>query len=66
MLAPYGLKDAAAVYAVRVLRSVIHGFSTLGLARGFELPLDTDESFRVLSRMLIAGLRELAGDNQHA
>ena len=29
-----------------VLRSVIHGFRTLELAGGFELPLDPDESFR--------------------
>ena len=65
VLASYGLKDAAAVHAVRVLRSVVHGFSTLELAGGFGLPLDADESFRVLCRMLVAGLRELAANGPH-
>ncbi len=50
-----------AVHAVRVLRSLVHGFSTLELAGGFGLPLDADESFRILCRMLVAGLREVAG-----
>ena len=54
------------MHAVHVLRSVIHGFSTLELAGGFELPLDTDESFRVLCRMLVAGLRELVANGPHS
>jgi hypothetical protein len=65
VLAPCGLKDAAAVYAALVSRSVIHRFSTLELAGGVGLPLDADERFRVLCRMLVASLRELAGNNQH-
>ena len=60
VLASYGLHGQAAVHAVRGLRSVVHGFATLEIAGGFGLPLDTDESFRLLMRMLIEGGRALA------
>ena len=64
VLASYGLRGAPAVHAVRVLRGVVHGFSTLELAGGFGLPLDTGESFGVLCRMLVAGLRQLAAGGE--
>jgi len=65
VLASYGLSGPVAVHAVRGLRSVVHGFSTLELAGGFGLPLDADTSFRILCQMLVAGLRALAEDRQH-
>jgi AcrR family transcriptional regulator len=60
VLASYGLHDEPAVHAVRGLRSVVHGFATLESAGGFGLPLDTEESFRLLMQMLIGGVRALA------
>jgi AcrR family transcriptional regulator len=57
VLASYGLRGLEAVHAVRGLRSVIHGFATLELAGGFGLPLDVDESYRLLIQIFIAGLR---------
>ncbi|GAC1561254.1 MAG: TetR/AcrR family transcriptional regulator [Herpetosiphon sp.] len=57
VLEPYGLSEAAAIHAVRGLRSIIHGFVTLELAGGFELPLDQNESFRWLLYAYISGVR---------
>lgn len=42
----FGLSGAAALHAVRGLRSLVHGFTSLELAGGFGLPLDLDESYR--------------------
>jgi AcrR family transcriptional regulator len=56
VLEPYGLGEAAAIHAVRGLRSVVHGFATLELAGGFGMPLDRDESFLWLLRAYVAGL----------
>jgi hypothetical protein len=46
VLRPYGLSEANAVHALRSLRSLVHGFTTLELAGAFVLPLDLDESFQ--------------------
>jgi AcrR family transcriptional regulator len=64
VLESYGLKGEKAVHAVRGLRSVVHGFTTLELAGGLGLPLDADESFRVACRMLVAGLHALGEGRQ--
>ncbi len=63
-LASYGLTGQKAVHAVRGLRSVVHGFSTLELTGGFGLPLDADASFRILCQMLVAGLGALAAGDE--
>jgi hypothetical protein len=58
VLAGYCLGGEKAIHAVRGLRSIVHGFSTLELTGGFGLPLDdADESFRLLMQMYMAGLR---------
>jgi AcrR family transcriptional regulator len=61
VLAPYGLDPVAATHAVRGFRSIVHGFVSLEAAGGFGMPLDVDESFDRLVRMLIAGLERGAG-----
>jgi AcrR family transcriptional regulator len=58
VMASFGLKDQEALHAVRVFRSVVHGFATLEVAGGFGLPLDCDESFRRLVNLLVRGLGE--------
>jgi AcrR family transcriptional regulator len=63
-LASYRLCGQDAIHAVRGLRSVVHGFSTLELTGGFGLPLDADASFRILCQMLVAGLRALAAGHE--
>lgn len=56
VLKAYGLRDAAAVHAIRGLRSILHGFVSLELVGGFGLPIDVDQSFVHLVHMYIAGL----------
>jgi AcrR family transcriptional regulator len=56
VMASFGLEGEDALHAVRALRSLVHGFSTLELAGGFGLPLDCDESFRRMMNLLIQGL----------
>ncbi len=56
VMASFGLAGEDALHAVRALRSLVHGFSTLELAGGFGLPLDCDESFRRMINLLIQGL----------
>lgn len=57
VLRSYGLSGDDALHAVRGLRSMVHGFVSLELAGGFELPLDLGESFRRLTQIFIDGIR---------
>ena len=59
VLASYGLSGQQAIHAVRGIRSIVHGFSTLELTGGFGLPLDADASFRVLCETWVTGLRDI-------
>lgn len=56
IVASFGLTGEAALHAVRALRSMVHGFSTLETAGGFGLPLDLDDSFDHLIELLVRGL----------
>jgi AcrR family transcriptional regulator len=58
LMASLGLKGEDAIHAVRVFRSMVHGFATLEVAGGFGLPQDCDESFRRLVNALAAGIKE--------
>lgn len=54
VLAAYGLTGAAAIDAARVVRSGLHGFTSLERAGGFGLPREVDRSFAVLVEALDA------------
>jgi AcrR family transcriptional regulator len=56
VMASFGLEENEAIHALRGLRSVVHGFSTLEISGGFGIPLDLDESFSRLVDIFIAGL----------
>jgi AcrR family transcriptional regulator len=56
VLSTYGLEGDAAIHAVRGLRSLLHGFASLELKRQFGMPLDLDESLRLLLDTFIAGI----------
>lgn len=56
VMASFDLKEEAAIHALRGLRSIVHGFSTLEISGGFGIPLDLDESFSRLVDIFIAGL----------
>ncbi len=56
VMASLGLTGEDALHAVRGLRSLVHGFTTLEVSGGFGLPLDLDESFRRLVAVFLGGL----------
>lgn len=55
-LRAYGLEDSAAVHAARCLRATAHGFVSLETGGGFALPEALDESYALLTHMVVAGL----------
>ena len=46
------------IHAIRMLRSTIHGFTTLEIAGGFEMPIELDETFRRLIAMFLASIKQ--------
>jgi AcrR family transcriptional regulator len=54
----YELKGDRALHAVRGLRSILHGFSSLEQKGGFKLALDLDESIEIIIKAFINGMRE--------
>lgn len=52
----YRLSPDDAIHAVRMLRSVVHGFATLEVAGGFGMPQAVNESFRRLVAGYLAAL----------
>lgn len=55
-LRAYGLEDSAAVHAARCLRATAHGFVSLETGGGFALPEALDESYALLTHMVVTGL----------
>lgn len=53
LLATIGVQGEDAVHAIRGLRAILHGFTSLEAAEGFKMALDREESFR---RLLVAYL----------
>jgi AcrR family transcriptional regulator len=56
VLRAYGLTGAAAIHAIRCLRAVAHGFTSLEVGGGFGLSEDVDQTYDQLIRMSLAGL----------
>jgi AcrR family transcriptional regulator len=56
----YGLVQQEAEHGAWSLRSALHGFVVLESERGYPGPLDLDESFSLLVRLMCGGLREMA------
>jgi AcrR family transcriptional regulator len=59
----YGLEEDAALHAVRGLRSILHGFSSLEQKGGFGLPLDLDISLHLLIDSFLAGIDKMKKDS---
>jgi AcrR family transcriptional regulator len=60
VLGHYRLPQEALIHAVRGLRTIAHGFVTLELAGGFGMPLDRDQSYRLLVQFITAGLASVS------
>lgn len=52
----YQLEGNRALHAVRGLRSILHGFSSLEQRGGFKIALDLDESLTIIIMAFLAGI----------
>jgi AcrR family transcriptional regulator len=57
VLDAYKLEGDTVLHAVRGLRSILHGFSSLEKSGGFKMALDLDESFKMIIKAFINGIR---------
>ncbi|MEX2415801.1 MAG: WHG domain-containing protein [Paenibacillaceae bacterium] len=55
----YGLRGDEVIHMVRVIRSVLHGFVSLERQGGFGIPLDLDDTFRLLNQTFLEGLKAM-------
>jgi AcrR family transcriptional regulator len=60
VLRGYRIEEADSDHALRMVRSLLHGFSSLQLAGGFRWSADVDESFEWLIDFVDRGLRQRA------
>jgi AcrR family transcriptional regulator len=58
VLQAYRLEGDTATHAVRGLRSILHGFSSLEMRGGFKMALDLNESLEIIIKAFIHGMRE--------
>jgi AcrR family transcriptional regulator len=56
ILASMGIQGDDAIHAVRGLRAILHGFTSLEVGEGFKMPYDLDESFYHLLATYLTGL----------
>jgi AcrR family transcriptional regulator len=57
VLQTYKLEGDTVLHAVRGLRSILHGFSSLEKSGGFKMALDLDESLEIVINAFINGIR---------
>ncbi len=62
LLDGYALPPAEQVHALRVVRSMLHGFASLEAAGAFQLQTDVDDSFAWVVDVLDTGLRATVPD----
>lgn len=60
VLQGYGLEPGDEIHAVRMLRSVLHGFVTVEVSDGFQLSTEVDDSFAWMVTFIDRGLRAAA------
>lgn len=62
-LQPYGLSEADALHAVRGLRSLCHGFASIGAQGGFAMNFEASESLHLTISAFLDGLKHRSTDN---
>lgn len=60
ILSDYQLTNEDTIHAIRALRSILHGFSSLNQKQAFKLAVEPEESFQVLMAGFISYLNQLA------
>jgi AcrR family transcriptional regulator len=63
MLHGYQIDPSQEIHALRMLRTVLHGYSSLEVAGGFQFSTDIDDSFTWMIAFLDRGLQAIAADN---
>lgn len=58
VLQAYRLEGDTAIHAVRGLRSILHGFSSLEQSGGFKMAVDLNESLEIIIKAFTHGMRE--------
>jgi hypothetical protein len=66
VLRGYQLDPSQEIHAMRMLRSLTHGFATLEAEGGFQLGTDVDDSFTWLVNFIDHGLQATASTPGHA
>jgi AcrR family transcriptional regulator len=61
VLRGYQLDPSQEIHALRMLRSMLHGFATLEAAGGFQIDTDVDESFTWMINLVDHGLQSAHG-----
>lgn len=61
VLRGYRLDPDQQIHAIRMLRSMLHGFATLETSNGFQLSTDVDAGFDWMLALIDRGLRAAAG-----
>ncbi len=64
VLGGYRIDPADTTHALRMLRSLFHGFAVLEAAGGFQMDTDVDESFEWLIDFVDRGMQGLATDSR--
>jgi AcrR family transcriptional regulator len=64
VLGGYNIDPADTIHALRLLRSLFHGFAVLEAAGGFQIPTDVDESFEWLVDFVDRGMHNLTADTR--
>ena len=59
ILQAFHIEGESALYAVRGLRSILHGFSALEQKGGFKMSLDLNESLMIIIKAFLAGMEQV-------
>jgi AcrR family transcriptional regulator len=65
MLRGYQLDPSQEIHALRMLRSILHGFATLEAVGGFQIDTDVDDSFTWMVNFIDHGLLATTADLTH-
>jgi AcrR family transcriptional regulator len=59
MLRGYGIDPGQEIHALRMVRTMLHGFATLEVASGFQIDVGVEDSFTWMINFIDHGLRSL-------
>lgn len=66
VLRGYQLDPSQQIHALRMLRSMLHGFATLEVAAGFAIDTDVDDSFTWMVHLIDSGLQSAQASSSMA